>query len=83
MPVRFIVGFRCRNSHMWSCAKALLNKSLLRESIWGCFKVGCLASSIRRVDEEGIDSSGLQGRLAGRTPDCKAPEIEGFFLSGG
>jgi hypothetical protein len=44
---------------MRSRAIALLNKSLLREGIWDSLTVGCLASCIQKVEEEGIDASGF------------------------
>ena len=56
---KYFVGFRCRDSHIRSRAIALLNKSLLREGIWDSLIVGCLASCVQRVEEEGMDSSGF------------------------
>lgn len=44
---------------MRSRAITLLNKSLLREGIWDSLKVGCLASCIQKVEEEGMDSFGF------------------------
>ncbi|KAE9376674.1 hypothetical protein N431DRAFT_400960 [Stipitochalara longipes BDJ] len=57
-PLSFTVT-HCRDSNIRNRASALLKKSLLCEGLWNSFSVGCLATCIQKVEEEGMDSSGF------------------------